>query len=426
MLHRPPVNFIKNKSKGLFDMYWINDFERDREQIEELFKNLETAEAYNAWAGTFDIEIISPKKVKIIYHGSRNASAFKKECKKTLFICIRSIMDRKTKIKIVKKRGHRALNAQRKKTISAARFFVVGLFFVCIAAASIVVLYNYIGNQNFKETFYTTSSIKVDSTVRVVQLSDLHVASYGENNSRLFDRVAALNPDIIICTGDIVDSTTDDVDYAVALAEKLAAIAPSYYVYGNNEVAGIYGFPFNEKDLDSKFGFDATNRDESALLAMADPFEEKLEQAGIKVLKNEMDTITVKSMTVDIYGVLNSNPSSFWSYSGKAFSDYIYENPTHLKITAVHEPFIFQEFESEFLGDLMVCGHTHGGIMRMPALGPLFTHEEGLFPERNGAFVYGRYSVAGAPLIVSSGLENATLLRLNNPPELVIIDMNKF
>ena len=155
-------------------------------------------------------------------------------------------------------------------------------------------------------------------------------------------------------------------------------------------------------------------------------FEEKLESAGIKVLKNEKDTIKIRTMNVDVYGVLNSNPSSFWSYSGNAFSDYIYENPDKLKITAVHEPFIFQEFTPEFWGDLMVCGHTHGGVLRVPILGPLFTHEGGLFPERNGDFVHGRYSAAGKPLIVSSGLENSNILRINNQPELVIIDINKF
>ena len=131
-------------------------------------------------------------------------------------------------------------------------------------------------------------------------------------------------------------------------------------------------------------------------------------------------------MTVDIYGVLTSNPSSFWSYSGKAFSDYIYENPDNFKITAIHEPFIFEEFEPEFWGDLMICGHTHGGVMRVPVLGPLYTHEGGLFPEKSGDFVYGRYDTQGNPLIVSSGLENKNILRVNNQPELVIIDVNKF
>ena len=74
----------------------------------------------------------------------------------------------------------------------------------------------------------------------------------------------------------------------------------------------------------------------------------------------------------------------------------------------------------------MLSGHTHGGVMRIPVLGPLFTREGGLFPERNGKFVYGRYEAAGKLLIVSGGLENSNILRINNQPELVVIDINKF
>ena len=95
-------------------------------------------------------------------------------------------------------------------------------------------------------------------------------------------------------------------------------------------------------------------------------------------------------------------------------------------MTAVHEPFIFEEFAPDFWGDLMLAGHTHGGVMRIPVLGPLFTKEGGLLPERGGSFVYGRYDAAGKPLIVSSGLENSSIFRINNQPELVIIDINKF
>ena len=144
------------------------------------------------------------------------------------------------------------------------------------------------------------------------------------------------------------------------------------------------------------------------------------------MLKNEKDTIKIKTMTVDVYGVLNSNPSSFWSYSEKAFLSYIEEDEDNLKITAVHEPFIFQDFKPDYWGDLMLCGHTHGGVVRVPVFGPLFTKEGGILPERNGDFVYGRYDVAGSPLIVSGGLENTNVFRINNQPELVVIDINKF
>ncbi len=400
--------------------------ENNQDRIKELFKEQVSVEVYDRWADTFEIESVSEKQVIITYDGIENFKEFKKECEKAISFCVYSFLGAGKKVKFDKKSRQSYFNSKTKRNIKAVKFFAIGMIFVCIATAIVIVLCSYIGNRNFRETFYITSNIKIDSRLRVIQLSDLHNSRYGQDNKKLLERVEALQPDLIICTGDMVNSVKENEAFAVDLASKLSKIAPSYYVYGNNEVESIYGFPFSEKVLDEKFGFNKENRDETALLNLEDSFEDKLEAAGMKVLKNEKDTIKIRTMTVDVYGVLNSNPSSFWSYSEKAFLEYVNENPDNIKITAVHEPFIFEEFTPDFWGDLMVCGHTHGGLVRVPILGPLFTNEGGLFPERNGDFVYGRYNVAGSPLIVSSGLENSNLLRINNQPELVIIDMNKF
>ena len=396
------------------------------EKIKALFKELAPRDLYEVWEDTFEIESTDEKQVVVTYFGTEDIKAFRKECKEILTSCIDSVMGEGKKVKILKKNSYNALSPRAKKNIRALKFFAIGMIFVCIATAVIVVMCNYIGNRNFRETFYSASCIKVDSPVRVIQLSDLHTASYGKNNKKLLERIGKLEPDIIICTGDIVDSAVEDTDYAVMLAKELAEIAPSYYVYGNNEVETIYDFPLNERELDKKFGFNKLNRDETALLKIRDSFEEKLENTGMKVLKNEKDTIDVGTMKIDVYGVLNSNPSSFWSYSEKAFFDYIYANTDNLKITAVHEPIIFEEFDHDYWGDLLLSGHTHGGVVRVPVIGPLFTKEGGFFPERGGAFVYGRYTVSDTPLIVSGGLENSNILRINNQPELVVIDINKF
>ena len=405
----------------------IEKTERYHEQVKDIFKNLVSYEVYEKWADTFELDDIDKKKVSIIYHGMQSINKFKKECKEGLLLSVRSVFGSKKRIKITKKRKRKVnVSPKVKKNVKAAKFFVLGMIFVCVATFVIVVMCNYIGNRNFRETFYSASSIKVDSNIRVIQLSDLHTTSYGKNNEKLLTRVKELKPDIIICTGDMVDSAKEDADFAVNFCGELAKIAPSYYVYGNNEVESIYDFDLNLDALDKKFGFDDTNRDEKQLLLIKDEFEQKLESASVKVLKNEKDTIKIKTMSVDVYGVLTSNASSFWQYTKNSFADYIYENTDNLKITAVHEPFIFEELQTEFWGDLMVCGHTHGGVVRVPVLGPLFTKEGGFFPERGANFVYGRYNTAGKLLIVSSGLENSNLLRINNQPELVIIDINKF
>ena len=403
----------------------LKDIKKTEKQIKELLKEFTSDEFYNKWGEAFSVENVDEKEVLITYHRDEDYKGFKKECGESLKTSIKSVLGDGLKIRIQKKKGSN-MTPKLQKNLRVFKFFLIGMVFVCLATAIIIVLFNYIGNRNFRETFYGVSSIKVDRRLRVIQISDLHGSSYGKDNKKLLERIEKLEPDIIICTGDIVDSVEEDTEFAVNLGKSLSKIAPSYYIYGNNEVEGIYDVLLNQKDLDKKFGFNDKNRDETALLKLEDNFEKKLEATGIKVLKNEKDTICVDNMNIDIYGVLTSNPSSFWSYSEKSFAEYIYEDPDNIKITAVHEPFILEEFSPDFWGDLVVIGHTHGGVVRVPVIGPLYTHEGGLFPEKDGKLVYGRYSVLEKPVIVSSGLENKNIFRINNQPELVVIDINKF
>ena len=242
----------------------------------------------------------------------------------------------------------------------------------------------------------------------------------------LIRRVEKLNPDVIIYTGDCLEPTEESAKATVKMCSSLAEVAPSYYVYGNNEVDLVYGFPLTQEELDERFGFDDENRNPEELLKMKDDFQQQLEKSGVNVLKNEKDTILIGTTKVDIYGSLTSNPSAFWPYSGEDISEFLYSDSSHIKVFAIHEPFVFEELDSDFWGDIMLCGHTHGGMVRVPLLGPLYTREGGLFPERNDCYVSGRYSFNGRALIVSPGLENNSLLRINNKPELTIIDINRF
>lgn len=318
------------------------------------------------------------------------------------------------------------LTTKTKKNIRVLKLFLISLIFVLIAASIAIIGCNYIGNRNFKETFYSVSSLKVNNKIRIIQISDLHNCSYGKNNRKLVDRVKNLNPDLIIYTGDITDSGAKSNDRVISLCKELADVAPSYYIYGNNEVEMYYDIPLTQESLDKKFGFNDNNRQPDKLLEITDDLTRKLEATGVKVLKNKSDTITIGTTDVDIYGVLTSNPSSFWSYSGESFGEYLYSNENNLKITAIHEPLVLSEYQPDTWGELVIAGHTHGGVIRVPMVGPLYAHDEGLFPERRGHYIYGRYEVQGRPLIVSGGIENKNIFRINNQPELVIVDINKF
>ena len=373
------------------------------------------------------IEKATSKEILVGYYGYEPLKKLDKDDRATIYeaVCLVAGFARKFNIR-QRKEKKRIENPKLIKNIRIAKFFAMGMVFAGIALAFAIVICSYIGNRSFRETFHNVSSLKVNNEIRVIQLTDLHNCSYGKGNAKLIDRIAKLNPDVIVCTGDMLDSVKNRKEEIAKLCGALSEIAPSYYVYGNNEVEVVYDMPLSLTTLDKKFGYNDKFREEGRIESMKDEFETMLEKTGIKVLKNEKDTITVGTTSIDVYGVLTSNPSSFWPYGGKAFSDYLWANPDNLKITAVHEPFIFEELYSDYWGDLMISGHTHGGLVRIPVIGPLYTNEGGLLPERDNKYVYSRYNVSGRPLIVSSGLDNTNIFRINNEPELVIIDINKF
>lgn len=436
--------------------------EINKEHIKDHLKNVVSQDLYDKWIQYFVIEEIDDEQIVIGYYGSASLRKFEKKHKKMVWLEICSYIGCVKKLNIYKRKvqpadvcaeesavsytddtivnyaeepvAEKAFDENKTKTPIAIfenlwQTIKVLIVFVIIAgliSVSAVFGVNHISNKTFSENIYNVGNIKANEKVRIIQISDLHLSTYGKENSELINRVEKLKPDIIIYTGDCIEPTEDSVKATVKMCSVLAEVAPSYYIYGNNEVDFVYGFPLTRDYLDNKFGFDDDNRHPEKLLEMSDKFEEQLEKAGVTVLKNEKQTVSVGTTTVDVYGSLTSNPSSFWPYSAETFGDFLYSDSSHLKVFAIHEPFVFEELESEFWGDLMLCGHTHGGVVRVPLLGPLYTREGGLFPERKDCYVSGRYSFSGKHLIVSPGLDNNNMFRINNKPELTIIDINRF
>lgn len=401
------------------------------ELITENLRMTMPEEAWDKWVSHFTYEKITQEEVVVAYGGKEPLGEFNRSYKDLLRVGICSVVGYVKKISIYRKNADETViyppREKKKSTFRRFAAFFSAAFVLCAAFAVAAVAVNYAENRNFTETFYTVSSIKVDERVRVLQISDLHSCAYGENNGDLALRAQKLKPDVIILTGDCIDAAADSAEDVAYLCASLAEIAPTYYIYGNNEDERVYGEALTQEALDERYGFAADEeRDPGVLLLEDDELQRLIEESGAKVLKNGSDTITVGNLGIDIYGALTSNPSSFWSYAGESFESFLYENPQNLKITALHEPFVFEEYAFDFWGDLLLCGHTHGGMVKVPILGALYTHEGGLFPERSGHFIYGRYDVSGCPLIVSSGLDNESIFRINNPPELVIIDINRF
>lgn len=318
---------------------------------------------------------------------------------------------------------------QRKSVKTRILLAVIACVMVFVAVFIAITVVNLIANFSFRETFYNINSIKVGDTIRVIQLSDLHNSKYGKDNSKLLERVTELEPDIIIATGDMLDRRDKKQDVAYNLLEKLTKVAPTYFVYGNNEWALDYDFDSSLEDLEKEYGQSENVHDLNKLLKGAKKSEirKELEKRGVRVLQNEMTSVEVDGGIVDIYGLFTSNPSAFWHYAGKDYEKFMKEDTHHIKIFASHEPYVYETFKDNTWGDLMLCGHTHGGLSVFPVVGALWEQTHGLFPEKTGQprYVRGRYDIVGGSLIVNRGLSNRGIVRINNKPELVIIDIGR-
>lgn len=226
---------------------------------------------------------------------------------------------------------------------------------------------------------------------KIVQLSDLHGAEFGEDGMGLVEKVKELEPDIIALTGDFV---TDEGDLAAVekLAARLTELCPVYFISGNHEFGS--GLAVKVRNI--------------------------LERAGVKYLSNEYLTI---SRGED--GILLGGVEDPLAYADMLSPDELAQKmndaaPDAFKILLGHRNYWMTEYP-ELPVDLIFCGHAHGGLIRIPGVGGLIGTDRRLFPDFDaGQFNNGRYT-----LIVSRGLGNSVPIpRVFNRPEIVCVELS--
>lgn len=276
--------------------------------------------------------------------------------------------------------------------------FILRLFILALVIGLLwAFLYYRAKSADFTESFYQIQSDKLTSNVRIIQLSDLHLREFGENNSELIKRISALSPDIIAITGDMTDKQVDDYHVVTDLCAELVNIAPVYYVPGNHE------WP--------KIVFDGSKiRDDLVAL-------------GVHFLADKTETIEVNGNTISIGGIAES-PLSYEKYAKEYFESF--ESLDTFKLLLVHYPEYFLEDTGALADadiDVALCGHTHGGLVRIPGIGGLFSPDQGFLPK----LCEGVQKIGNAYVVVSRGLgdgQDKYIPRINNAPELVIVDLN--
>ena len=265
--------------------------------------------------------------------------------------------------------------------------------FVLLVASGI--LWNHMNNQSFDVTFYQMSTTKNIKDLRIVELSDLHLAQFGENNNTLVDKVAALKPDLIAVVGDMTMEDNPDHSIAISLTERLAKIAPTYYSAGNHEYTDIL---HNEK---STLIQDITN-------------------AGAVYLDDAYQEAKIGYNKLIIVGVCK-RPGGLLQYQSTRDMMERLSQEKEFKLFLSHYPELFISDMEGFPMDLALCGHAHGGWARIPGIGGVYAPDQGLFPK----YTEGMRELCGSQVVISRGLGNSHIIpRINNAPELVVIDVN--
>lgn len=274
------------------------------------------------------------------------------------------------------------------------KIVLVFLSLVIVAVGSIVG-YNVYQNKNFTVSFYQINSDKVTSNIRIVELSDLHDCTYGEKNSKLIEKIRSLKPDLIFYAGDMIEEKISDYSVLFDLSDELYKIAPIFACYGNNE-------------LDQQLFYD--NR-----------FAEKLEEHNVTLLSNEATDITVNNTVIQlIVETDNLKQYDVKTNNGKKFIDSL-TSTEYCRVCLTHYPELFNEKLLNKGIDIAFTGHAHGGHIRIPHFGGLYSTGEGFLPRFTAGVVEAD---DGTQVVVSRGLSNnETIPRINNQPELVVVDI---
>ncbi|MBD5162578.1 MAG: metallophosphoesterase [Oscillibacter sp.] len=229
----------------------------------------------------------------------------------------------------------------------------------------------------------------------IVQISDLHGGEFGENNQDLLRQVRAAGPDYIFLTGDLQDQYRQTPrSYTVNLGRALAEIAPTYFVTGNHE----WAFP-DVRGLKRELG-----------------------KAGVTVLTNEFVPLERNGDRILLAGIDDPNGFADQKTPEALAAEVQALEGDPFWLLLAHRNNYFEKEYSHLGADLVISGHGHGGLIRLPLTDGLISVERTLFP----SYTAGFYEVGGADLFVSRGLGNSgRTFRLFNRPQLVILTLYK-
>lgn len=264
-------------------------------------------------------------------------------------------------------------------------WIVLGLLFLYEQNNRIVISKHRVKVKNFPSSF---------NGFKILHISDLHNKTFGKRQVNLLKKMLALQPDIIIITGDIIDRRRTDFEPVHHLLVGISQY-PVYYVPGNHEAWSTHYVQLKQLLVDH----------------------------GVEVLENAEKRIVRDEQAVFLYGL--KDPGFYSKVDHKFKHREILD--THLNnwnlegfsILLSHRPEYFDVYAAKGI-DISFSGHAHGGQIRFPFIGAIMAPHQGFFPKYSA----GMYQISNSRLFLSRGLGNSLFpFRIFNHPELILVTL---
>lgn len=291
------------------------------------------------------------------------------------------------------------MKQNKSKNIIKVVFIILALLLVTTIAITIL------SNICIKISEYNIDLSELSGSARVVVISDLHGKEYGRDNKRLLDKISEQNPDAIFVVGDMLDDNDAENGFSktTKMLNDLLDIAPVYFAYGNQE---------------KEYSGD-----------ILDGFVNTITENGIIVLDDSFVDCEINGQKIRIGGTMgHAFPFGRTMEEFESSDEYIFlkdmEKTDLPTIVLAHMPdtFIFNGAHNYWSNiDLVVSGHTHGGVVRLPFVGGLYAPMQSFFPE----YDYGFYMLGEKmQMVITSGLSGYKFIpRFLNLPEICVLNL---
>lgn len=274
-----------------------------------------------------------------------------------------------------------------KKKILVIVIIVVLSFYLYLENTELVVSKFYISDSEISNDF---------NNYKIIQISDFHNTRSKKLVDNIVKEIEKQKPNIIVLTGDFIDSRKTDISGAIKFIKRINSIASIYFITGNHESKSEEYLKLRDELLKNK----------------------------VIILDNMVEILSVNGSKINLIGINDPRMGNGSSRLDVKRADdelkKIEYDCDNYSILLSHRSEIFDIYVDNDI-DLVLTGHAHGGQVIIPFVGGVIAPNQGWFPK----YTNGIYVKNETTMIVSRGIGNSIIpFRINNRPELVVIELS--